>query len=96
MRNILEGILVSAILKSLGMNNDLDLVSLNKTIELLASQDNIMQKIPIKVLKSIDKLQCEACDYINFYPQKGILLYDGIYGAAGGRGRYFYKSEFSL
>lgn len=93
MRNILEGILVSAILKSLGMNNDLDLVSLNKTIELLASQNDIMQKIPINVLKSIDTLQCEACDDINFYPQKGILLYDGIYGAAGGRGRYFYKSK---
>lgn len=93
MRNVLEGILVSAILKSLGMNNDLDLVSLNKTIELLVSQDNIMQKIPFKVLKSIDGLQCESCDDINFYPQKGILLYDGIYGAAGGRGRYFYKSK---
>lgn len=93
MRDILKEILISAILKSLGMNNDLDLVSLNKTIELLVSQDNIMQKIPFKVLKSIDELQCEACDNINYYPQKGILLYDGIYGAAGGRGRYFYKSK---
>lgn len=99
-KKVLEKLLVAAVLKALGMNNELDVMSFNKTIELLTSQNSIMQKIPLCINQSIEELQNERYKpsktkdkYISFYPQKGIILYDGIYGAAFGRMNYFYKSK---
>lgn len=99
-KDVLEKLLVAAVLKALGMNNELDVVSFNRTVELLASQNSIMQKIPLRINQSIEELQNKRYKpsktkdkYISSYPQKGIILYDGIYGAAFGRMNYFYKSK---
>ena len=99
-KDVLEKLLVAAVLKALGMNRELDVISFNRTIELLTSQNSIMQKIPLRINQSIEELQNERSKssktkdkYISFYPQKGIILYDGIYGSAFGRMNYFYRSK---